>query len=118
MLAVAMSIMILSLAGIPGTAGFIGKLNIITGALALEQPYYVLVSVMIGTTVISYVYYFRIMVGMFFRPPLKLEPIKVPVGTGFVVGVCVVATILFGIFPNLAFDFLQNNFHDFGDFLQ
>ena len=55
---------------------------------------------------------------MFFRPPLKLEPIKVPVGTGFVIGMCVVATILFGIFPNLAFDFLQNNFHEFGDFLQ
>ena len=33
--------------------------------LAVEQPYYVLVSVMIGTTVISYVYYFRIMVGCF-----------------------------------------------------
>ena len=58
------------------------------------------------------------MVGMLSRPSLKFEPIKVPVGTGFVVGVCVVATILFGVFPNLAFDFLQTYFHDFGDFLQ
>ncbi len=117
-LAVVMGIMVLSLAGIPGTVGFIGKLNIITGALVLDQPMYVLVSIMIATTVISYVYYFRIMVQMFFRKAKVLDIIKIPVGTGIVLAVCVVATIVFGIFPNLAFDFLQTHFHEFGDFLQ
>ena len=117
-LAVAMSVMLLSLAGIPGTAGFIGKLNIITGAFVVEEPYYVLVSVMIATTVIAYVYYFGIMVQMFFRPAASQEPIAIPVGAGIVIGVCVVATILLGIFPNIAFDFLQSHFYEFGDFLQ
>ncbi|WP_338471022.1 NADH-quinone oxidoreductase subunit NuoN [Niallia sp. XMNu-256] len=117
-LAVAMGIMILSLAGIPGTAGFIGKLNIITGALVLDQPMYVLVSVMIATTVISYVYYFRILAQMFFRKAVTLQPIKVPVPTGIVLALCVAATILFGIFPNFAFDFLQAQFYEFGDFLR
>jgi NADH-quinone oxidoreductase subunit N len=117
-LAVAMSVMLLSLAGIPGTAGFIGKLNIITGAFVVEEPYYVLVSVMIATTVIAYVYYFGIMVQMFFRPATSQEPITIPVGAGIVIGVCVVATILLGIFPNIAFDFLQSHFYEFGDFLQ
>lgn len=117
-LAVAMAIMVLSLAGIPGTAGFIGKLNIITGALALDQPMYVLVSVMIATTVISYVYYFRILLVMFFRPAKVLDPIKIPVTTGILLAVSVVATILFGIFPNIAFDFLQAHFYEFGDFFQ
>ena len=68
--------MLLSLAGIPGTAGFIGKLNIITGAFVVEQPYYVLVSVMIATTVIAYVYYFGIMAQMFFRPATSEEPLR------------------------------------------
>jgi NADH-quinone oxidoreductase subunit N len=117
-LAVAMSVMMLSLAGIPGTAGFIGKLNIITGALVREQANYVLVSVMIATTVISYVFYFRIMAQMFFRKAKVEAPIKMPVGMGIVIGVCVVATILLGIFPNIAFDFLQSQFYEFGDFLQ
>lgn len=117
-LAVAMAIMILSLAGIPGTAGFIGKLNIITGALVREQASYVLVSVMIATTVISYVFYFRILVQIFFRKAKVEAPIKLPVGMGIVIGVCVVATVLLGIFPNLAFDFLQSQFYDFGDFLR
>jgi len=57
-------------------------------------------------------------VQMFFRPAQVSESIKIPISTGIVLGVCVVATLLFGIFPNLAFDFLQNQFYEFGDFLQ
>lgn len=117
LLAVAMVIMILSLAGIPGTAGFIGKLNIITGALVVDPAHYLLVAVMIATTVISYVYYFGLTVQMFFRPAETNEPIKIPVGAGIVIGVCVIATIWFGIFPNTALDFLQTQFHEFGDFM-
>ncbi len=118
LISTAMAIMILSLAGIPGTAGFIGKLNIITGALALDRPMYVLVSVMIATTVISYVYYFRILVQMFFRPAKVPGSLKISVTTGIVLAVSVVATILFGIFPNIAFEFLQTHFHEFGDFFR
>ena len=62
-----MTIFILSLAGIPGTAGFIGKINIFLGALHVEPAHYVLASIMMGTTVISFVYYFRILQQMFFR---------------------------------------------------
>ena len=117
-LSIALSVMLLSLAGIPGTAGFIGKLNIITGAFVVEQPYYVLVSVMIATTVIAYVYYFGIMAQMFFRPAASEEQVKIPVGAGIVIGICLGATILLGFFPNIAFDFLQTHFYEFGDFLQ
>ena len=88
LLAVAMSVMILSLAGFPGTAGFIGKLNIITGALVVDPAHYILVSVMIATTVVSYVYYFGIMVQMFFRPAHDESKVKIPVGLGIVIGVC------------------------------
>ena len=62
-----MTVFILSLAGIPGTAGFIGKINIFLGALHVEPAHYVLASIMMGTTVISFVYYFRILQQMFFR---------------------------------------------------
>lgn len=121
-LAVAMGVLVLSLAGIPGTAGFIGKLNIITGALVREQPNYVLVGIMIATTVVSYVYYFRILAQIFFKPAPEgsenLPKIKIPVGVGIVIAICVVASVVFGIFPNLAFDFLQTQFYEFGDFLQ
>lgn len=67
-LAVAMGVFILSLAGIPGTAGFIGKLNIFMGALISEPAHYILAALMIATTVVSYFYYFGILTQMFFRP--------------------------------------------------
>lgn len=116
-LAVAMAIFILSLAGIPGTAGFIGKLNIFMGALITTPAHYVLASVMIATTIVSYYYYFGIMTQMFFRPAEHGEKVMMQAGIGVVIGVCAVATILFGIMPNLALDFLHTNF-DFTDLFQ
>lgn len=118
LLAIAMAIFLLSLAGIPGTAGFIGKLNIFMGALAVQPAHYVLASIMIATSVISYVYYFGVMVQMFFRPASSQEKTKLPAGLGIVIGVCAAATILFGVAPNIAFDFLQGNFNQFSDFFQ
>ena len=117
LVAVAMGIFILSLAGIPGTAGFIGKVNIFLGAFVTEPAHYVLASIMIATTVISYVYYFGILTQMFFRPSADQTVIKMPVGVTIVVIFCVVGTILFGVAPSLAYDFL-GQFQHFNDFLK
>lgn len=115
--AVMMAIFLLSLAGIPGTAGFIGKLNIFIGALGpitAMGPFpghIVLVSIMMATTVISYFYYFGVMKQMFMVAPVDAnEPVKIklPSGVMVVVALCVIGTILFGIAPNLALDFFYN----------
>lgn len=115
--AVMMAIFLLSLAGIPGTAGFIGKLNIFIGALGpitAMGPFpghIVLVSIMMATTVISYFYYFSVMKQMFMVAPVdEHEPMKValPSGVMVVVALCAIGTILFGIAPNLAIDFFYN----------
>lgn len=118
MLAVAMAIFILSLAGIPGTAGFIGKLNIFLGALMVNPSHYVLASIMIATTVVSYFYYFGILTQMFFRPAATDEKINLQSGTAVVIILCSVTTVLLGIMPQVAFDFLQGNFNQFIDFLK
>lgn len=118
LLAVTMGIFILSLAGIPGTAGFIGKLNIFMGALVTEPAHYVLASVMIATTVISYFYYFGILTQIFFRPAVSMEKIKLPVGIIVALVITAVATILFGILPNIGLDFFHTNFDSFKDFYQ
>lgn len=118
LLAVAMGIFILSLAGIPGTAGFIGKLNIFLGALMVDQAHYVLVSIMIATTVVSYFYYFGIMTQMFFRPAADDAKLEMPAGLTVVIIITAAATILFGVMPNLALDFLHTNFNQFVDFMR
>jgi len=115
-LAVALGVFILSLAGIPGTAGFIGKLEIFIGAFVTSPPHYVLASIMIATTVVSYFYYFGILTQMFFRPAANDEKIKLPAGVLIVLIVAVVGTIGFGIFPGVAFEFIQQ-FESFADFI-
>lgn len=120
-LAIAMGISILSLAGFPGTAGFIGKLNIFMGALVDQPAHYVLASIMIAATVVSYVYYFGIMTQMFFRPAEggdAAPKITIPVGVGVVIVVCIVGTLVLGVAPDTAYDFIDTQFKNFGDFFQ
>ncbi|MEH7379378.1 NADH-quinone oxidoreductase subunit NuoN [Bacillus sp. JJ1533] len=114
-LAVALAVFILSLAGIPGTAGFIGKLEIFIGTFVTSPSHYVLASIMIATTVVSYFYYFGILTQMFFRPAEDDSQIKLPLGVLIVVIIAVVGTIGFGIFPGVAFEFIQQ-FESFADF--
>ncbi|MBM7662477.1 NADH-quinone oxidoreductase subunit N [Bacillus mesophilus] len=116
LLALAFGVFIVSLAGIPGTAGFIAKLNIFTGALLMEQ--YLLVSIMVGVTVISYVYYFGLLGQIFFRPANDSEPIKFPFSTALLIVICVIGTIGLGIFPNLALDVFHQHGHFSIDFFQ
>ena len=118
LLAVGMAIFILSLAGFPGTAGFIGKLNIFIGAFVSPDAHYVLASVMIATTVISYFYYFGVLTQMFFRPARDESKFEIPFGLVFVILVSLVATVLLGVAPNSALDFLHNHFNQFQDFMK
>lgn len=118
-LAVSMAILILSLAGFPGTAGFIGKLNIFMGAFVDQSPHYVLASVMIATTVVSYFYYFGIMKQMFFRQNGDESKLgNIPFGILLVIIIAVIGSIWLGIMPNTALDFLHNHFNQFQDFLK
>lgn len=111
-LALAMAVFLVSLAGIPFTAGFIGKFNIFVEALL--SSHYWLASVMIASTVISYFYYFGIMVKMFLRPASRSGKLSSPVGPAVVVGLGVLGTVGFGIFPDVALGFLHHfQLHDF-----
>lgn len=116
-LAIMMGIFILSLAGIPATAGFIGKLNIFIGAFAVEPGFFVLGSIMIATTVVSYFYYFGVMTQMFFRPPVAETKVKAAPAMMVLIFVCALATIVFGLFPNIAIDFFQQYGAQFKDFM-
>ncbi len=76
-MAAMLSIFMLSLAGIPGTIGFIGKFYIFTGAI--ESGHSILAVVAIIATFISAYYYFKLIAVMYFyrnsemtdAPPLK-----------------------------------------------
>lgn len=64
-LAVAMALCMLSLAGVPPTAGFWGKLYVFTAAW--EQGYYWLTLIAVLTSAVSVFFYLRIIAQMFMR---------------------------------------------------
>ncbi|PHB06732.1 NADH-quinone oxidoreductase subunit NuoN [Bacillus wiedmannii] len=114
--AIVMTIFILSLAGIPGTAGFIGKINIFLGALHVEPAHYVLASIMMGTTVISFVYYFRILQQMFFRTGGVEEKIRLPLNIKVVMSLCAISIVILGIMPMIGYNFFYEYFPLMKDF--
>jgi NADH-quinone oxidoreductase subunit N len=95
--AIAMTILVLSLAGLPVTAGFFGKLYILLGALHVGLRW--LAVIMILTSVMSYYYYFAIVRQMFMRPGPEDREVRVGAPQGIVIWLAAAATVVLGLFP-------------------
>jgi len=66
-----LTLFLVSLAGLPPTAGFVGKFYILRAAI--ESGYVNLAIILALTTVISYWYYLRVIVAMYMKP--EVEPL-------------------------------------------
>jgi NADH-quinone oxidoreductase subunit N len=97
-LALVLTIAMLSLAGIPLTAGFIGKFFMFSGALMKYQVWLVILAVV--NAVISIFYYFRVIIAMYFRDA-ENEELIVPFYYKIVLGFSALIIILIGIYPAL-----------------
>ena len=95
-LALVLTIAMLSLAGIPLTAGFIGKFFMFTGALRQYQLALVIIAVV--NAIISIFYYFRVIIAMYFREADRSE-LTIPIFYKLVLGFSALVTILIGIYP-------------------
>ncbi|HEX3387280.1 MAG TPA: NADH-quinone oxidoreductase subunit N, partial [Mucilaginibacter sp.] len=95
-LALVLTISMLSLAGIPLTAGFIGKFFVFSGALSQYHTTMVILAVI--NAIISIFYYFRVIIAMYFRSSER-EEVLVPGYFNFVLGLSALLTILIGICP-------------------
>jgi NADH-quinone oxidoreductase subunit N len=97
-MAALLSLFLLSLAGVPGTAGFAGKFFIFRAALESRLLWLAVIGV--TTTVISFYYYLYVIVQMYMRPPAD-EFSDVPL-TGSVKTALLIAsvgTLYLGILP-------------------
>jgi NADH-quinone oxidoreductase subunit N len=100
--AVAMLIFMLSLGGIPPTAGFMGKFWLF-GA-AIDAQYYWLAVVGVLNSAVSIYYYLRIVVYMFMKgDPTGSDPKPAP-GLMAVLVVTLAATIILGVYPRPLFE--------------
>jgi NADH-quinone oxidoreductase subunit N len=95
--AIFMLVFLLSLAGIPPTAGFLGKYYIFL-ALVETGHYYLAVIATLYVAVAIY-YYFRIVRSMFVREETEAEPLSASVGLRVALGVTGALTLLIGVFP-------------------
>jgi NADH-quinone oxidoreductase subunit N len=102
MAAFAMLLFMLSLGGIPPTAGFMGKFWLFGAAIDAGYVWLALVGVL--NSAISLYYYVRIVVFMYLkRETIGSEPVmNTPLA--IVLGVTVVATIVLGVYPRLLFE--------------
>ncbi|MBX3295314.1 MAG: NADH-quinone oxidoreductase subunit N [Acidobacteria bacterium] len=97
-----LSLFMLSLLGLPLTAGFIGKVLVFRPALEANNPLLtVMVVAAVINTAISAYYYLRMIVVMFFKERATdwVEP-RIPSALAAVILVTVIGTFYFGIFGN------------------
>ncbi len=103
--AIAMLIFMLSLGGIPPTAGFMGKVWVF-GA-AIDQGFVWLAVIGVVNSAISLYYYYRVIVFMWLKEETLGSNIEMSPAMATVLGIAVVGSILFGIFPDMLFDHAQ-----------
>ena len=103
--AIAMLIFMLSLGGIPPTAGFMGKVWVF-GA-AIDQGFIWLAVIGVVNSAISLYYYYRVIVFMWLKEETFGSDIEMSPAVATVLGIAVVGSIFFGIFPDILFDHAQ-----------
>ncbi len=105
-LAIALTIMLLSLAGIPLTAGFIGKFFVMAAGVS-AQLWWLLGAVVAGSAIALY-YYLRVVVALY-QPATSSEGHAISQGNAHAMGVAMVLalavlTMLLGIWPQPMLD--------------
>ena len=107
LLAMFMTLMLLSLAGFPPTAGFVGKLYVFKSAVQAGHFWLVIIGAI--NTAISAFYYLRVVVTMYMREPeeeLEFKPYPPTLVIGLVLAA--IGILLIGILPSLLLDQAQS----------
>ncbi|MBW3535665.1 MAG: NADH-quinone oxidoreductase subunit N [Gemmatimonadetes bacterium] len=101
LLALALTVFLLSLAGFPGTGGFMAKIFLLQGAA--DASLWTLAVVLVLTTLVSYYYYLRLAWYAWMRDPLNGEDepaVWVPLPMRVALAAGVAAILYTGIFPS------------------
>lgn len=101
--AVLMLVFLLSLAGIPPTAGFLGKYYIFLALI--ETGHYGLAVIGVLYAAVAIYYYFKIVRSMFMRDEEQEAPLATSTGVRLAVTVAGVLTLAIGIYPDPFFRF-------------
>src|SRR5438093_1768226 len=96
-LAFAMLIAMVSLAGLPLTAGFLGKFYIFYAAVAHQQTALVVVGIV--TVACGFYYYLKVVRAIYWQPSTSSNAIDVNPLTRAMIVLLIIGTFLFGVYP-------------------
>jgi NADH-quinone oxidoreductase subunit N len=106
-LALSMTIFLLSLGGLPPLAGFVAKFFVFSAAL--KEGFLILVIIAVLNSAISLYYYLKVIVFMYMKDPVKEFDITLSPMTLFVIAISIFGTIQLGIFPDPIIALAQAN---------
>ncbi|MEX2471362.1 MAG: NADH-quinone oxidoreductase subunit N [Gemmatimonadota bacterium] len=115
-LGVFLTIFLLSLAGFPGTGGFMGKIYLLQGAADAEL--WTLAVILVLTTIASYWYYLRVAWFMWMRPATaeaEHAGVVTPFPMQIALVICVALIMYTGLFPGAALDFARESVAGLGN---
>jgi NADH-quinone oxidoreductase subunit N len=98
--ALAFALFLLSLIGVPPTAGFFGKLYVLRASIGAGL--YALSVILVLNSALAAYYYLKVLVYMYMREPAPGAPIARPMRSGYVIGALVVSAVLvlgLGLWP-------------------
>lgn len=105
-LALAMTVFMFSLAGVPPTAGFIGKFYLFSGAI--QKGYIWLAILGVLNSAASVYYYLRVIVYMYMKEPTEeFEWTKVTAPVALALVLTVAGTLILGIVPSFVLEYAQ-----------
>lgn len=104
-----LTVFLLSLIGVPLTAGFFGKFYIFKAALDANLVWLSVLG-LLNSAVAAY-YYLRILVVMYMKDPAENAPAAVELSPGIrlALGVSAAATLMLGVFPSLILRFADQS---------
>lgn len=105
LLAISMTIALLSLAGIPPMSGFFAKFSIFLSAFVAGNTGLVVIAII--ASLIGVYYYFRIIIAMFFGTRETITTIEITQQQKLLLIIVSLATIALGLFPNVFIDLIE-----------
>jgi len=109
LLALTLTLAMVSLAGIPPLAGFFGKFLLLKAVIEqgpANHGYYWLAFIALAGVVISLYYYFGVIRAVYFsREGAAAGPLEVSRPAQFVLGACILGMFWLGLFPGAVLDF-------------
>lgn len=96
-LALCMTIAMLSLAGIPVTAGFFAKYFVFTTLIGTQYKWLLILAIL--TSAVGAYYYLKVIIAMYFGKSQTTEPIPVERSNTIVIAITTICTVAIGLVP-------------------